>query len=189
MDQQQIEETGTETTPQAPPHEVKIERGFSRSFMIKLSDSDIAVRAREVSHLMRTIESKEEARDRAKKQANNEIEEMRATMKRLADEVHDGEERRDIPCERHFVYRTGLVQVIRTDTRDVVEERAMNLAERQPELPGMNGSGGGSEDEDDAGVDEDADDSDDEESEDEETGPAPDPEPELTTSKGRRSKR
>jgi hypothetical protein len=167
MDQQTQETDVAETNP---VHEVKIERGFSRSFMIPLSDHDIAVRAREVSRLLRSIEEKEDARDRAKKQANNEIEELRASVKRLSDEVHDGEERRDIPCERHFIYRIGAVHVIRTDTKEVIDQRPMESRERQTELPLEDGDGS---DDSDVEVEPDEDDGEDEDEE--------KPEPEFET--------
>jgi hypothetical protein len=177
--EQQTQETGSE---KAVSHEVKIERGIVRSFMIPLSDSDIAVRAREVARLLRRIEEKTEERDRAKKHANGEIDELEASVKRLSNEVHDGEERREIQCERRFIYRLGVVQVVRTDTGEVVDERAMDAHERQTELPLENGS---SDDE----QHDDADDSGDDESSDDDSGGDDDAPPRPATAKKKRSKK
>jgi len=69
-----------------------------------------------------------------KKQANAQIEELEAEMHRLSLEVRDGGTYREVPCERRYIYRTGNVQEVRTDTGDVLSERAMTDRERQLEL-------------------------------------------------------
>lgn len=116
-----------------PESNVKIER-FTRNLRVMLKEGEVVERAKRNAYLLGEIQQKEDERDAAKKQANAQIEELEAEMHRLSLEVRDGATYRDIPCERRYVYRTGNVIEVRTDSGDVLNERPMTDRERQLEL-------------------------------------------------------
>lgn len=120
-----------ETTESAS--NVKIER-FTRNLRVPLKEGEIVERAKRNAFLVGEIGQKADERDAAKKQANAQIEELEAEMQRLSLEVRDGATYRDVQCERRYVYRTGNVQEVRTDTGDVLNDRPMTDRERQLEL-------------------------------------------------------
>ncbi|HEY8947187.1 MAG TPA: hypothetical protein VIM73_23245 [Polyangiaceae bacterium] len=121
-------------------HPVKIEK-FSRNLRTPLSDREIVERARRAAHLAAEIEQLEEEAKAAQKQAKARIEEIQAEQRRLNLEVADGAVHRETPCERRFIFRTGKVVEVRTDTEEELHERPMTERERQPELPGVDDSG------------------------------------------------
>lgn len=113
--------------------QVKVER-FTRNLRVTLREPEVVERAKRSAYLLGEIQQKQDERDAAKKQANAQIEELEAEMHRLSLEVRDGGTYKDVPCERRYIYRTGTVQEVRTDTGDLLNERAMTDRERQLEL-------------------------------------------------------
>jgi hypothetical protein len=147
-----IETTGDTTNP------VKIQR-FTKNLKVELSKDEIIERAQRQARLAEEIGLKEEERDSAKKHANARIEELEAEAKRLLSEIRDGATWKEVACETRFVYRLGVVHEVRTDTQEVMSERAMTDRERQLELPdaGSSGTGGDPDEDDDNDQDDDTD--------------------------------
>jgi hypothetical protein len=76
-----------------------------------------------------------DARAEAVSQFKAEIEKMEAEMNRLAALINNGYEYREVECEVISNYRDGQITVLRVDTGEEVEARAMNGAEQQMGLP------------------------------------------------------
>jgi hypothetical protein len=120
-------------------HEVKVEK-FRRNLLVKLSDREKAELAERAAHLFGEIEMKTEELKSAAKQSKAQVDELKAEHKRVNTEYRDGSKYQEVPCERRYVFRTGMVQEVRTDTGEVMHERAMTDKERQLELPGAQGN-------------------------------------------------
>lgn len=114
-------------------HDVKIEK-FQRNLRVVLKNDEIVERAKRGAFLLGEIQQKEGERDAAKKQANAHIEELSSELHRLSLEVRDGAAYRDVACERRFLYRTGAVVEVRTDTKEQLHERVMTEPEKQLDL-------------------------------------------------------
>lgn len=110
--------------------EVKIER-FERNLRVKLTDKEVAERANRAAHLVAECDQKDEEREAANKHAKAQLAELEAEMRKVSTEVRDGATYRGVTCERRYIYRTGTVQEVRTDTGDTLSERAMTDMERQ----------------------------------------------------------
>lgn len=113
--------------------DVKVEK-FTRNLRVVLKENEVVERAKRSAFLLGEIQQKESERDAAKKQASAHIEELASEMHRLSLEVRDGAAYRDVECERMYVYKVGIVEERRTDTNDVIHERAMTEREKQLEL-------------------------------------------------------
>ena len=171
MDQQQIEETGSEATtaPQLEEAPDKIEREYYESLSCPMTDKERKDANNRLLSLLDMIDNETAAMDSAKKLAKAKIEEHEAEVKRIRLELQGGKIDKPVKCEEQFFYRVGLVHDVRTDTGEVIDERAMTIEERQPSL--FNGDGDGEDSE--TTSDEDGD----------------EPPPELSTQTGRSRKR
>lgn len=151
---------------------VKIER-FERSLLVPLTDKERATLADRTAHLLAEIERKKEDKKAAAKQAQAQIDELVAELNRVSGEYREGKKYEKVKCERRYLFRLGNYQEVRTDTGDILIERALNYRERQLELGGVNGSAA----EDDDGI------------VDDDYQPDGTTEPPLPTEKGKRGKR
>lgn len=116
------------------PADTKIER-FRQNMRCELSEADINERSRRVAHQLSEKAIRIEAAKSATAHIKAEIKQIDADISRLAQEINDGATYREVECERRFVYRTGKVVEVRTDTSVQTFERAMTGMERQLELP------------------------------------------------------
>lgn len=123
----------SEASAEKSESNVKIER-FTRSLRIALAPPDLEMRGSRVAHLVAQREQKESDRKAANTAAKSQIEEVDAEIKRLAGEIRDKARFDTVNCERRYVYRTGRVVEVRTDTQEEIYERPMTLEERQLEL-------------------------------------------------------
>jgi hypothetical protein len=114
--------------------DVKIEH-FNRSLRCELSEGEVNERAKRITRLLSQKAQRQEAAKAATAHLKAEIKEFDAEIGKLAREVDDSACYRDVPCERRFIYRTGKVEEIRLDSKEMIYERAMDGEERQLELP------------------------------------------------------
>lgn len=124
----------TQTTTHGTP-DVKIER-FQRNLRVPLTQEEIAERAQRAAHLLGERDHKDEELKAASKQAKAQIAEVEAEMRRVSGEIRDGATYKEVACERRHIYKTGVIQEVRTDTapHTVIAERAMTDRERQLDL-------------------------------------------------------
>jgi hypothetical protein len=120
-----------------------------------ITDEERAEMNARLLRMLDTIDSKQAAMDAAKKLAKAEIEKDEAEAKKIRVELSLGRVTKPVKVEEHFFYAVGLVREVRTDTHAVIDERPMELEERQPALPGLEdddsdedseGEGGGDDD-------------------------------------------
>jgi hypothetical protein len=113
--------------------DVKIEK-FQQNLRCPLDDKGVAERADRAARLLASRDEQAEEQKAAAQHAKAKIAECEAELRRVSAEVRDRATYRLVECERRYVYRTGTVQEWRTDTNQLVDERAMSPAERQLEL-------------------------------------------------------
>lgn|SRR5678815_803434 len=122
------------TQPNDERSDVKLER-FEETCRVELSQDEIAERAQRAAHLLQKRDDRDADSKAAQKAAKAEIERIEAEMRAMSAEVRDKATYKPVPCERQYIYRTGVVREIRTDTGEVLRERPMSDRERQTELP------------------------------------------------------
>lgn len=103
----------------------------TRSLRCPLTSEEILERADRAAHLLVDIDAKEADLDSAKKQAKADIERLEAEHRALSGQIRDRAEYRNVVCDELHDYRTWKVTITRRDTGEVVDERAMTLAERE----------------------------------------------------------
>jgi hypothetical protein len=160
----------------------KINREFQDLLLCPMDPSDREWRNARLRQLLDTIDNETAEMDAAKKLAKAKIEEHEAELKRVRLELNQGKLDKPVRCEEQFFYRVGLVRIVRTDTGEVIDSRAMTVAERQPSLPL------GDSDASDVEVEPDDEDSDGDEGDETEAGEGggddDEPPPELESAKG-----
>lgn len=107
---------------------------FTRSLRCELTDQEIHERAQTAARMVVTIDELESAAKAEAKRRKTFIEEKEAELRRLSAEIRDKATFREIDCERLYDYKLGLVREVRTDTGELLSERAMTYSERQLEL-------------------------------------------------------
>ncbi len=60
-----------------------------------------------------------------------EIDTITKSIDQNAQELRQGWELRQVPCEALYDYSTGRVSITRADTQELIDERAMTIDERQ----------------------------------------------------------
>lgn len=106
----------------------------------QLSESEIAERAYEAGQADQQIQSKEMNFDAVRKAHKAEIEGLQGERTTLLREVRTKQTTRDVECIIDRVYHPEfVVRITRTDTGEVVRERAMTYDERQGQLVGIGG--------------------------------------------------
>ncbi len=107
---------------------------------VKLTQVELCERAhRMVQHQLRAAELEAEfhqIRDKYKALVQCE----KSASAELAKVVHHEAEDREVKVQERTYFRTNTVKTVRLDTNELVRERAVLPAERQPVLPHVNGS-------------------------------------------------
>ncbi len=105
---------------------------FTTSLRVQLTPDEVADRADEAAHKLAERDEKEADMKAQQKHAKSEIDELEASFRRLSNEVRSRCTYKPIECERRFDYVAGKVIETRTDTGELINERAMREEERQP---------------------------------------------------------
>lgn len=118
-------------------------RRFSEMLPVRLTEAEIAERARRASVARRKIAEFEAQKDIAAKHWKTKIDAAEQERDELLDTIDSGVEERAVECVETFEWRTGTVVVSRADTKERIRERAMTYLERQPSLPKVDTTNGG----------------------------------------------
>lgn len=108
---------------------------------VKLSESEIALRAQELASAESVLGDAEtrldqfvEAAKGTKKGIETEIADARQKVRHLARVVRERKEDRDVPIMEEADYDKGAMNTYRTDTHEVVATRGLSHDERQQTL-------------------------------------------------------
>ncbi len=99
-----------------------------------LTPQEIEDRGLASAKLVMEIDELELAKKTAAKKAGDEIADAKDELSKLAEQVANGEEMRDVEVEARAMYSTGMVEFIRIDTGDIYEKRQLTDRERQGQL-------------------------------------------------------
>jgi hypothetical protein len=110
-------------------------RVLTESLSVKLTDAELVVRAKKAAELKKHIADLEAKKSAAAANWKAQIEIAESERDELLDVVSDGTEFRNVECIEEFLFPNNTVRVTRTDTKEVIRERAMTASERQPSLP------------------------------------------------------
>lgn len=128
-------ETNTETNDTANPvvAEDIVKRDIMRELPCKLTDEqllEVAINKAEAEAALEELES--DFKD-VKEEWSVRIAQSEKRIAEMGAELRTKEQKRVIKCYERFV--AGTIEVVRSDTKEVVERRAANLSEAQRALP------------------------------------------------------
>ena len=112
-------------------------RLVKRDLLVELTTNERLSKGSELAECEEEIDRIEDARkafNDTKKAERELVEQRRAT---LASTLRLGKERKEVTCSERFIFETGTVEVVRLDSGEIVEKRAMTYHERNPTIPGV----------------------------------------------------
>ena len=115
--------------------DIEIKRTFSETLPCPLTEAELANIARKIGAKRREIQDYEAKKRQSTDQFKALIDGAQATADQLAEAADKGVEQREIVCVEAFVWSTGRVEVRRSDSKEIVRERAMTVEERQAGMP------------------------------------------------------
>lgn len=105
-----------------------------RNLPVKLTDTELLEFGKRLAQSSTDIHNEEERQTQVKAELKAKLGAFETERSRLAGIVASGRENRDVSCDMVFDYSRLIVEVIRTDTKEVVETRRMTEAEQQRKL-------------------------------------------------------
>jgi hypothetical protein len=107
---------------------------ITRALKVNLTETELAERSARMAQLIREAGERELARKDADSRAKKVIAEIEATVSSLAIEVNEKAETRAVECRLRRDERMRTIEVIRLDTKEVIEIRPMTDEEAQASL-------------------------------------------------------
>lgn len=108
---------------------------YTRELKCPLTPDQWSRYAEEMARLEGQIGEIEERKKLHAAQCKAELDSVQDQIRVLARKLRERYEYRDVECREIRDDRTGRMTVVRLDTGDLIEERALTLKERQTELP------------------------------------------------------
>lgn len=107
-----------------------------RNLPVKLNDSELLEFGKRLAQTSGDIHAEEERQVNVKAELKAALGRIEGERTRLSGIVSTGRENRDVACNQVFDYSRLIVEVVRTDTNEVVETRRMTESEQQRNLFG-----------------------------------------------------
>jgi BRCT domain type II-containing protein len=105
-----------------------------RFLAVKLTDSEWDERSEELASVNLEIDEVADRKKTVNQELKLEDDRLQARRKTLSSAVHSRTESRLVKCEWTKDFSRQMVYLIRTDTGEQIEQRAMTLRETQTEL-------------------------------------------------------
>lgn len=121
--------------------EEPIERGetFTKELLVDITDEDKDGRKNRLADVVLELAEIDAKKAEAMSGFNKELKDKRKEMNALAAAIRTGQEKKELDCFERFDFRRNVVETRRSDTEEVIDERAMTMDERQERLPGTEG--------------------------------------------------
>jgi len=105
-----------------------------RSLPVLLADDEIKILGETLARKDREKRNLEAEKKLNAQSFKDKIDTLDEDMRSLATTIRDGREYRPVECREEFNYERGIIEVMRVDTGEVVEQRRMTESERQGKL-------------------------------------------------------
>lgn len=112
-------------------------RRFEQELPCKLSDDELRGLGDSLEKALANIDTLTEEKKLNAASFKARIELAKEKVGDIRESLRSKTEIRDVECLEHFEYRLGVARVTRVDTGEIISERALTGAERQPSLPGV----------------------------------------------------
>lgn len=107
---------------------------ITRVLPVQLTDKEIQEQGENLAELEQQLQTacEESAADAARWRERKKL--LGESIRKVSKVVNAREEEREISCEMQPDYRRNVMEIVRIDTKETVEERALSYDERQQEL-------------------------------------------------------
>lgn len=107
----------------------------TRTLPVTLTTDELLARGDGLARAHRAVRDEQAKQKAVKEEMKQRLEDLEGEVGKLARIVRDKAEDRDVECRIVHDYLANAVQVVREDTGEVIEARAMTDRERQIGLP------------------------------------------------------
>lgn len=105
-----------------------------RALPVKLTDEQIQKCGEKLAEMEIDLQSTRELAAAAATKYRERKKALAESIATVSQQINDGQEQRPATCELRPDYKRNTMEVVRTDSNEVVETRALTLDERQDEL-------------------------------------------------------
>lgn len=110
-----------------------VKDNITRELACELNDRDVLTIARAKAKAEAELEELQEEIDDERTAQKARLEAVEKRIEIMGAEIRTGEQRRPVPCYERFV--SGMIEVVRKDTSEVIDRRAASLVEAQKVMP------------------------------------------------------
>lgn len=110
-----------------------VKDNITRELACELDDRDVLTIARAKAKAEAELEELQEEIDDERTVQKARLEAVEKRIEIMGAEIRTGEQRRPVPCYERFV--SGMIEVVRKDTNEVIDRRAASLVEAQKVMP------------------------------------------------------
>ncbi|MEK6323584.1 MAG: hypothetical protein AABN33_18240 [Acidobacteriota bacterium] len=114
----------------------------TRELPVRLLDSELKVKSDQLVQMLQDMQKVRAERElflatakEAKTVFNKREDEIYKRVQELGGEIANRTERRQVECALHYHWDRGLVEIARTDSGEVVDQRSITAEERQQKMP------------------------------------------------------
>lgn len=111
----------------------------TRQLPVQLSDDETRIKGETLAATIEDYKAAEVEKKNITAQVSKKLKDLRARANELSSQIKNRKEDRAVVCTEEPEYRKGVMQTIRTDTQQVVEERPLTIEERQTNLRALDG--------------------------------------------------
>ena len=130
---QPVDDKPEETTEEQPKE--KAEKKLKKWLEVPLTDSELVSIGDSITELEQKINEVEGEKAHVAKTLGDQIKGKRSTMSELCGKFRSKVDLREVECTQTFDYETGIVEITRDDTGEVIESREITEKEKQIPLP------------------------------------------------------
>lgn len=111
-------------------------RKFKRPLAVELTDDEKVKKGHKAGALKKAIEKVKKEMKEATSEHKERLKEHQANLNGILDDLETGTEVRSVECWERNDFAKKKAEVVRLDTQEVVESRAMTAFELQTKVPG-----------------------------------------------------
>lgn len=109
-------------------------RKVTKNLPVKLTRSELVERREELAKLVQEALDLTEKKRQATAAMNADLKKVTLRVAEISKAISTGLEERDVACEEHELFEINTIRTIRTDTGEVVGDRAISAKERQTSI-------------------------------------------------------
>jgi hypothetical protein len=106
----------------------------TRKLPVFLTDAELIQRGADLSSNMKKMKVMEDERVTENDKRKSDIKLVKEIVDKLVATIAERTEERDVQCDQIPYYASGMVEIVRCDTGEVIDKRPMTDSERQETL-------------------------------------------------------